>query len=113
MRKSCHGGGMPKTGTVPDAGQPVCSQAKNTHQQHQNSCSVLDVVVQFTSDPAQTEQPDHLKGAEQTADPLEEEKRQQTTKCKIFYNFYASTFSFQQIFVSTDPKIQQYFLFIW
>lgn len=56
---------------LPNAGQPVCSQAKHTHQQHQYSCSILNVVVQFASNPTQTEQPDHLQRAEQTADALE------------------------------------------
>ena len=62
-----------KDSDVPDAGQPVCSQPKNTHQQNQNSCPVLDVVIQFTGDPTQTEKPDNLKWAEETADPLKQE----------------------------------------
>ena len=57
--------------SVPDAGQPVCSQPKHAHQQHQYSCSILNVVVQFASNSAQTEQPDHLQRAEQTADALQ------------------------------------------
>lgn len=57
--------------SLPNAGQPVCSQAKHTHQQHQYGRSILNVVVQFASNPTQTEQPDHLQRAEQTADALE------------------------------------------
>lgn len=34
--------------TVPDAGQPVGHQAEDTHQQNQDGCSVLQVVVQLT-----------------------------------------------------------------
>lgn len=49
----------------------MCSQAKHTHQQHQYGRSILNVVVQFASNPTQTEQPDHLQRAEQTADALE------------------------------------------
>lgn len=57
--------------SLPNAGQPVCSQPKHAHQQHQYSCSILNVVVQFASNPTQPEQPDHLQRAEQTADALE------------------------------------------
>lgn len=64
---------------VPNAGQPVSSQSKYTHQQHQYSCSILDVVVQFTGNPTQTEKPDHLQWAEQTTDALEQERRQNNT----------------------------------
>lgn len=59
--------------SLPNAGQPVCSQSKHTHQQHQYSCSILNVVVQLASNPTQTEQPDHLQRAEQTADALEKQ----------------------------------------
>lgn len=58
---------------IPNAGQPVGGQSKNTHQQDQYSRPVLDVMIQFTGNPTQTEKPDHLKWAEQTADPLKQE----------------------------------------
>lgn len=64
---------------VPNAGQPVSSQSKYTHQQHQYSCPILDVVIQFTGDPTQTEKPDYLQWAEQTTDALEQERRQKKT----------------------------------
>lgn len=57
---------------IPNAGQPVGGQSKNTHQQHQNSRPILNVVIQFTGDPTQAEKPDHLKWAEKTADSLKE-----------------------------------------
>lgn len=56
--------------TIPNAGQPMSSQTKNTHEQDQYSRPILNVVIQFTSNPTQTEKPDHLKWAEQTADAL-------------------------------------------
>lgn len=56
---------------VPDAGQPVGHQTEDAHQQDQDGCSILQVVVQFTSHPAQSEQADHLEGAEQTAETLQ------------------------------------------
>lgn len=49
-------------------------QSEHTDQQHQNGSSVLQVVVQFPGHPAQTQQADHLQGAEQTADALRERK---------------------------------------
>lgn len=49
------------TVNIPNAGQPVSSQSKNTHQQDQHSRSILNVVVQFTGDSTQTEEPDHLE----------------------------------------------------
>lgn len=55
---------------VPDAGQPVGHQTEDAHQQKQDSCSVLQVVVQLPSHPAQPEQADHLQGAEQAAETL-------------------------------------------
>lgn len=45
-------------------------QSEHTHQQDQNSCTVLQVVVQFPGHPAQTQQADHLEGTEQAADAL-------------------------------------------
>lgn len=62
-----------KAMNIPNAGQPVSSQSKNTHQQDQYSRSVLNVVIQFTSNTTQTEKPDHLQGAEKTADTLKRE----------------------------------------
>lgn len=59
---------------LPNAGQPVCSQPKHTHQQHQYSCPIFNVVVQFASNPTQSEQPDHLQRAEQTAYALETDR---------------------------------------
>lgn len=47
--------------TIPNAGQPMSGQTKNTHQQDQNSRPILNVVIQFTSNPAQTKKPHHLK----------------------------------------------------
>lgn len=61
---------------IPNTGQPVSRQSKNTHQQHQYSCPVLNVVIQFTGNPTQTEKPDHLQWAEQTTDALKQEGRQ-------------------------------------
>lgn len=55
---------------LPDAGQPVGHKAEDADQQDQNSCSVLQVVVQLPSHPAQTQQADHLQGAEEAADAL-------------------------------------------
>lgn len=46
---------------IPNAGQPVGGQSKNTHQQDQYSRPVLDVMIQFTGNPTQAEKPDHLK----------------------------------------------------
>lgn len=43
---------------VPDAGKPVGHQAEDTHQQHQDGRSVLQVVVQLAGDSAQTQQAD-------------------------------------------------------
>lgn len=68
---------------APNAGQPVGGQSKHAHQQHQHSCPILDVVVQLTGNPTQTEQPDHLQWAEQTADALKREawkKKEQNRK---------------------------------
>lgn len=63
---------------LPNAGQPVCSQPKHTHQQHQYSCSIFNVVVQFASNPTQSEQPDHLQRAEQTAYALKTDRKAET-----------------------------------
>lgn len=60
---------------LPNAGQPVCSQPKHTHQQHQYSCSIFNIVVQFASNPTQSEQPDHLQRAEQTTDALKPDRK--------------------------------------
>lgn len=48
----------------------MSDESEHTHQQDQNSCAVLQVVVQFPGHPAQTQQADHLEGAEQAADAL-------------------------------------------
>lgn len=64
---------------IPNAGEPVCGQPKNTDEQHQNSRSVLDVVIQFTGNSTQTQQTDHFKGAEKTADPLKKDRNKKTT----------------------------------
>lgn len=48
----------------------MSDESEHTHQQDQNSCTVLQVVVQFPGHPAQTQQADHLQGAEQAADAL-------------------------------------------
>lgn len=45
-------------------------ESEDADQQDQNSCSVLQIVVQFPGHPAQTQQADHLQGAEQAADAL-------------------------------------------
>lgn len=65
---------------IPDAGQPVCRQPKHTDQQHQNGRPIFDVVVQFTGNPTQTEEPDNLKGAKQTADPLKEKRKRRNIR---------------------------------
>lgn len=61
---------------IPNAGQPVRRQPKHAHQQHQYSCSILNVVVQFASNPAQAEQSDHLQRAEETADALKTDRKE-------------------------------------
>lgn len=48
----------------------MSDESEHTHKQDQNSCTILQVVVQFPGHPAQTQQTDHLQGAEQTADAL-------------------------------------------
>lgn len=58
---------------VPDAGQPVGHQTKNTHQQNQDGCSILQVVVQLPGHSAQPEQADHLQGTEEAAETLQGE----------------------------------------
>lgn len=45
-------------------------QSEHADQQDQNSSPVLQVVVQFPGHPAETQQADHLQGAEQAADAL-------------------------------------------
>lgn len=65
---------------IPNAGQPVSSQSKNADQQDQYSRPVLNVVIQFTSNPTQAEQPDHLQWAEQTADPLKQAPKRRETE---------------------------------
>lgn len=52
----------------------MSSQPKHAHQQHQHGRPVLDVVVQFASNPTQAEQPHHLQRAEQAADALGEDR---------------------------------------
>lgn len=68
---------------VPNAGQPVSSQSKDTHQQDQHRCSILNVVIQFTGDSTQTEKPDHLEWAEEAADTLKQ-KWNTSKKVRIF-----------------------------
>lgn len=63
---------------IPDTSEPVGDQSEHAHQQHQNSCAVLQVVVQFPGHPAQTQQADHLEGAEQAADALRGDERRDT-----------------------------------
>ena len=72
---------------VPDAGEPMGSQSEDTHQQDQHGRPVLDVVVQFTGDPTQTQEPDDLQGAEQAADALRRETREET-ETDFRNNFY-------------------------
>lgn len=57
----------------------MSDESEHTHKQDQNSCTILQVVVQFPGHPTQTQQADHLQGAEQTADALRgggDEKRE-------------------------------------
>lgn len=77
-------------------------QSKNTHQQDQYGRPVLNVVIQLTGDPTQTEEPDHLERAEQTADPLKGKRRgtqrqkgfnEKVETLKSFYSFIGSLFS--------------------
>lgn len=70
----CCNGSARHVMNIPNAGQPVSSQSKNTHQQDQYGRPILDVVIQFTGNPTQTEKPDHFQWAEQTADPLKQER---------------------------------------
>lgn len=58
----------------------MSDQSEHAHQQDQNSCTVLQVVVQFPGHPAQTQQADHLEGAEQAADALRGDERKDTVK---------------------------------
>ena len=62
--------------SLPDASQPVSHQSEHADQQDQNSSPVLQVVVQFPGHPAQTQQADHLQGAEQAADALRGGRRE-------------------------------------
>lgn len=62
---------------IPNAGQPVSSQSKNTDQQDQYSRPVLNVVIQFTGNSTQTEKTNHLQWAEQTADALKQERKRE------------------------------------
>lgn len=59
-----------KKNDLPDASQPMSDESEHTDQQDQNSCTVLQVVVQFPGHPAQTQQAHHLQRAEQAADAL-------------------------------------------
>lgn len=56
--------------SLPDASEPVSDESEDADQQDQDSCAVLQVVVQLPGHPAQTQQADHLQGAEQAADAL-------------------------------------------
>lgn len=53
-------------------------QSEHADQQDQNSSPVLQVVVQFPGHPAETQQADHLQGAEQAADALRGGKREKS-----------------------------------
>lgn len=68
---------------IPNAGQPVSSQSKNTDQQDQHSRPVLYVVIQFTGNSTQTEKSNHLQRAEQTADALKQERRREEADIRI------------------------------
>jgi len=63
-------GGSLGVASVPDASEPVGHQAEHADQQHQHRGAVLQVVVQLSGNPAQTQQADHLQGAEQAAHAL-------------------------------------------
>lgn len=58
----------------------MSDESKHTHKQDQNSCTVLQIVVQFPGHPAQTQQADHLEGAEQAADALRGDERRDTRR---------------------------------
>lgn len=58
------------TDAVPDTGQPVCHQTKDAHKENQNSSTILQIVVQFASYAAQTQQTHHFKRAEKAAETL-------------------------------------------
>lgn len=64
-----------KNNSLPDASEPVSDESKHADQQDQNSCTVLQVMVQLPGHPAQSQQADHLQRAEQTADALRGRKR--------------------------------------
>lgn len=56
---------------VPDAGEPVGHQSKDAHQQNQDGCSVLQIVIQLSCHSTQTQQADHFQGAEEAAETLQ------------------------------------------
>lgn len=71
---------------LPDAGQPVGHESEDADQQDQNGCSVLQVVVQFPSHPAQTQQADHLQGAEEAADALRGRRERELLQDNICFH---------------------------
>lgn len=59
-------------------------QSKHADQEDQNSSTILQVVVQFSGHPAQTQQADHLQRAEQATDALSSsERRKENGKKEI------------------------------
>ena len=50
----------------------MSDENEHENEEHENGGAVLDVVVEFTGDATQPEQADHLQGAEQRADALED-----------------------------------------
>ena len=57
---------------VPDAGEPVRDEREHQDEENEHCGAVLDVVVKFASYATQTQKANHLEGAEETADALEE-----------------------------------------
>lgn len=59
---------------IPYASQPVGNQSKHTHQEHEDCGSILQVMVQFPSHAAQSQEPHHFQRTEETADSLKKKK---------------------------------------
>ena len=50
--------------------QPVCHQHVEAKEKNKHRCTILQVPVELADDTPQSQQPDHLQGAEQTSDAL-------------------------------------------
>lgn len=50
-------------------------KTKDTHQKNQDSRSIFNIVIQFSSHTTQSKQPDYFKGTEQATDALKEQSK--------------------------------------